>query len=82
MVFDGSGRWVCAKRLEGSRFAWPQSGESEIDILALTAVFSGFELKARRHWYGRPLPGARARLLEVLIYIAGAHSGHDGQLFR
>ncbi len=60
LMFDGSGLWVCAKRLEGCRFAWPQSGESEIDVLALQAVLSGFELKARRHWYRRPLPGARA----------------------
>ena len=35
-------------------------GESEIDILALQAVLSGFELKARRHWYRRSLPGRRA----------------------
>lgn len=59
-TFDGSGLWGCAKRLEGGRFAWPQSGESEIDILALQAVPSGFELKARRQWYRRSLPGARA----------------------
>ncbi|MBW8077489.1 MAG: IS66 family insertion sequence element accessory protein TnpB [Gallionella sp.] len=60
LTFDGSGLWVCAQRLEGGRFAWPQSGESEIDILALQAVLSGFELKARRYWYRRSLPGTRA----------------------
>lgn len=56
LMFDGSGLWVCAKRLEGGRFAWPQDGEAQIDILALQAVLAGFELKARRHWYRRPLP--------------------------
>jgi transposase len=53
LMFDGSGLWVLAKRLERGCFAWPQSGDGEIDILALQAVLSGFELKARRHWYRR-----------------------------
>lgn len=58
LMFDGSGLWVCAKRLERGRFAWPQSGSAEIDLLALQAVLSGFELKARRHWYRRALISA------------------------
>jgi transposase len=53
LMFDGSGLWVCAKRLERGRFLWPQSGAGEIDILELQAVLSGFELKARRNWYRR-----------------------------
>jgi transposase len=55
LMFDGSGLWVCAKRLERGRFNWPQGGAGEIDVLALQAVLSGFELKARRHWYRRSL---------------------------
>ena len=55
LMFDGSGLWVCAKRLEGGRLVWPQSGAAEMDVLALQAVLSGFELKARRHWYRRAL---------------------------
>jgi len=55
LMFDGSGLWVCAKRLEGGRLAWPQSGAAEMDVLALQAVLSGFELKERRHWYRRAL---------------------------
>ena len=66
-TFDGSGLWGCAKRLEGGRFAWPQSGESEIDILALQAVLSGFELKARRCRYRRPLPAAAAQAPPIRV---------------
>jgi transposase len=61
LMFYGSGLWVCAKRLERGRFAWPEIGQTEIDLLSLQAVLSGFELKARRHWYRRALPETAAR---------------------
>jgi transposase len=33
LFFDGSGLWVCAKRLERGGFAWPQTGDSHGKIV-------------------------------------------------
>lgn len=55
LVWDGSGLWVCAKRLERGRFSWPQ-GENAVAILRneeLIALTSGLEVHAKRGWYRR-----------------------------
>lgn len=56
--FDGSGLWVCAKRLERGTFAWPAHGRAELDAVGLAALLEGFALEARRGWYRRPRPGS------------------------
>jgi transposase len=57
LFFDGSGLWVCAKRLERGRFAWPQAGDSQGKIVLsheeLALLLGGIDLRQtqRRRWY-------------------------------
>jgi len=57
LFFDGSGLWVCAKRLEKGRFAWPESGDAQGRVVMsheeLSLLLGGIDLEQtrRRHWY-------------------------------
>ena len=57
LFWDGSGLWVCAKRLEKGRFRWPDGVENEAKILLspeeLTLLLGGIDLAAtrRRAWH-------------------------------
>lgn len=60
VVWDGSGLWVCAKRLERGRFQWPKAGQGERRVTMrpeqLTLLLNGMELvKVRQtgNWYRR-----------------------------
>ena len=60
VVWDGSGLWVCAKRLERGRFQWPKAGPGERQVTMrpeqLTLLLNGMELvKVRQtgNWYRR-----------------------------
>ena len=63
LVWDGSGLWVCAKRLEKGRFRWP--GTTEAGCLAmrpgeLAMLLNGMDLaeaRPRKNWLRR-LPAA------------------------
>ena len=63
LVWDGSGLWVCAKRLERGRFHWPQSSGSKSVSMRpeeLAMLLNGLDLKQaqpRRNWY-RKAPAA------------------------
>jgi transposase len=53
IYWDGSGLWVCAKRLERSSFGWP-SGEGVSLCLRpeeVQLLLHGMEGTPRRHWY-------------------------------
>jgi transposase len=65
LFWDGSGLWVCAKRLERGRFRWPEaaSGEAKVALSQeeLALLVGGIDLTQtrRRGWYravseGRP----------------------------
>jgi transposase len=57
LFWDGSGLWVCAKRLEKGRFRWPPvtSGQSRVALSheELAMLLGGIDLSAgkRRAWY-------------------------------
>jgi transposase len=55
LFWDGSGLWVCAKRLEKGRFSWPRSGEASVQMRSeeLLALVTGLEVQAKAHWYRR-----------------------------
>ena len=61
LFFDGSGLWVCSKRMEGGRLSWPESDASG-DKVQLTReqfalLLDGIDLAATRprKWYRRPV---------------------------
>ena len=58
-VWDGSGLWVCAKRLERGRFRWPAaSGARSVTMRPeeLAMLVNGLDLtqaRPRKNWMGR-----------------------------
>ena len=59
LVWDGSGLWVCAKRLEKGRFRWPEAKENQRSVTMraeeLAMLVNGLDLKQTqpRKWYRR-----------------------------
>jgi transposase len=55
LFWDGSGLWVCAKRLEKGRFTWPQGSGACHTLRSeqLLALLSGLEVREKRGWYRR-----------------------------
>jgi transposase len=56
LVWDGSGLWVCAKRLEKGRFRWPEAeGKHSVTMRSeeLAMLVNGLDVKQtrQRHWY-------------------------------
>jgi transposase len=55
LFWDGSGLWVCAKRLEKGRFSWPPA-DRRCALLRgeeLIALLSGLEVRQKAGWLRR-----------------------------
>ena len=61
LVFDGSGLWVCAKRLERGHFGWPQAVVGQTKIV-LSHEELAMLLAARRECAVHPTSGSRAAI--------------------
>jgi transposase len=63
LVWDGSGLWVCAKRLEKGRFRWPGATEDRCLVMRpeeLAMLLNGLDIaeaRPRKNWLRR-LPAA------------------------
>jgi transposase len=59
IVWDGSGLWVCAKRLERGRFHWPEASQTRSVTMRpeeLAMLVNGMDLaqaRPRRNWHRR-----------------------------
>ena len=60
LVYDGSGLWVCGKKLDGGRFRWPDA-DSTVKKLVLSSeelalLLGGIDLTQTRprKWYRKP----------------------------
>ena len=57
LYWDGSGLWICAKRLERGRFSWPSNGEHSARVTLsqeeLSLLLGGIDLMRtrRKNWY-------------------------------
>jgi transposase len=60
LVWDGSGLWVCAKRLEKGRFRWPETADAKRSVTMraeeLAMLLNGLDAGAaqpRKNWLRR-----------------------------
>src|SRR5690348_12664705 len=71
LVWDGSGLWVCAKRLEKGRFRWPAAQDGECVVMRpeeLAMLINGLDLaeaRPRKNW----LRGVRLHKTFFLVYV-------------
>lgn len=70
LVYDGSGLWVAAKKLDGGRFRWPESNTATKIVLSqeeLALLAGGIDLVETRprKWHRKPLPEASRESLKT-----------------
>ena len=70
IFWDGSGLWVCAKRLERGRFRWPAAEQGQTKVVLsheeLALLLGGIDLATskRRAWFRKVVgePGETAKI--------------------
>ena len=71
LVYDGSGLWVAAKKLDGGRFRWPESNTTATKVVLsqeeLTLLVGGIDLVETRprKWHRKPLLEVSRESLET-----------------
>jgi transposase len=61
LFWDGSGLWICAKRLEKGRFSWPSESDQQTRVILsheeLALLLGGIEVERTRpkDWYRKEL---------------------------
>jgi len=66
LVWDGTGLWICAKRLPKGRFSWPDSGDAQGRVSLtheeLSLLLGGIDLATTRkkQWYRKSSPEVHA----------------------
>jgi transposase len=61
LFWDGTGLWICAKRLEKGRFSWPSEGDQQTGVTLsheeLSLLLGGIDLTRtrRKNWYRKEL---------------------------
>ena len=55
LYWDGSGLWLCTKRLEKGRFTWPAAPGPSLSLRGeeWSALVHGLEIRAKANWYRR-----------------------------
>jgi transposase len=67
VVYDGSGLWMCAKKLDRGRFRWPDADRAVKKIVLsheqLALLLGGIDLAQtqRRKWFRKPAAEERRR---------------------
>ena len=62
LSWDGSGLWICAKRLERGKFSWPLPGDQSHRLTLsheeLSLLLGGIDLTRtrRKDWYRKTVP--------------------------
>jgi transposase len=70
LFWDGSGLWVCTKRLEKGRFSWPGPEDQETRVSLsqeeLTLLLGGLEVSRtrRKNWYRKEVELSEKKVKE------------------